>query len=173
MGSTTRKVLLRLLCIGLFLGAYATVWRSARAWIAAQGMAPLLTQIDTPRAETYTVSTEQARAVTIYAPKDTTPRADMAAPTGFLFVIGSVFLLAVYPTRPYWVYLGAYQWVLGGLMVAMLAIGIGWAEWGFQAYSFLAEDVYRGTSLGLPLVFAWLMSRTARPNQEPTREDAP
>jgi membrane protease YdiL (CAAX protease family) len=86
----------------------------------------------------------------------------MAAPTGVLFVIGSVFLLALYPTRPYWLYLGLYQWGLGGLMLGALAMGIGWAEWGFTVYDLLQADIYRGTSLGLPLVFAWLEARAER-----------
>ncbi|PSQ78521.1 MAG: hypothetical protein BRD33_01565, partial [Bacteroidetes bacterium QH_6_63_17] len=64
---------------------------------------------------------------------------------------------ALYPARPYWIYLGLYQW---GLMPGALAVGVDWAEWGFTVFDFLETDIYRGTSLGLPLLFAWLESRS-------------
>ncbi|MCS4157990.1 hypothetical protein [Salinibacter ruber] len=92
----------------------------------------------------------------------------MAAPTGILFVIGSIFLLALYPTRLYWVYLGLYQWLLGGLMLGALDIGVGWADWRFTLLDLLETDIYRGTSLGLPLLFAWLESRSENTESEPT-----
>ena len=38
--------------------------------------------------------------------------------------------------------------------LGLLAVGVGWADWGFRAYSFLAGDVHRGLSLGLSLMFA-------------------
>lgn len=65
------------------------------------------------------------------------------------------------PTRPYWVYLGLYQWALGALTLGLLAVGIGRADWGFTAYEFLSTDVYRGTSLGLPLLFVWTAACSA------------
>lgn len=77
-----------------------------------------------------------------------------------VFVIGSVFLFALYPTRSYRVYLGLYQWLLGGLMLGALAIGVGWVEWGFTVFDLLGTDIYRRTSLGLPLLFAWMESRS-------------
>ncbi|MBB4091137.1 hypothetical protein [Salinibacter ruber] len=130
-------------------------------------MAPLLAEVDTPRAQQYVVSGAPARALEIRPATGSTPVAGMAAPTGLLFVIGSVFLLALYPTRPYWVYLGLYRWLLGGLMLGALAIGIGWAEWGFTLFDLLETDIYRGTSLGLPLLFSWLESRSENTESEP------
>lgn len=158
--SIARTAAVRLLLIGLFLGAYVMVWRPARDWASAHVMAPLLAQVDTPRAQRYDVSGARARVVEIRPATETEPVADMAAPTGLLFVIGSVFLLALYPTRPYWVYLGLYQWLLGGLMLGLLAVGLGWADWGFTVYELLETDIYRGTSLGLPLVFVWMEARS-------------
>lgn len=155
-----RAIIVRVLLIGLFVGSYVTVWRPVRDWASAHVMAPLLAEVDTPRARQYTVSGERPRAIEIRSAPGSKSVADMAAPTGLLFVIGSVFLLALYPTRPYWLYLGLYQWGLGGFMLGALAIGIGWAEWGFTVYDLLATDIYRGTSLGLPLLFAWLESRS-------------
>ncbi|MCS4101386.1 hypothetical protein [Salinibacter ruber] len=64
-------------------------------------MAPLLAEIDTPRARQYVVDGAPARAIEIRPATDSNPVAGMAAPTGLLFVIGSVFLLALYPTRLY------------------------------------------------------------------------
>jgi len=155
-----RAVVVRVVLIGLFIGVYATVWRPVRDWASAHAMAPLLAEVDTPRPRQYVVDGAPPRALEIRPATGSTPVADMAAPTGVLFVIGSVFLLALYPTRPYWVYLGLYQWLLGGLMLGALAVGIGWAEWGFTVFDLLKTDIYRGTSLGLPLLFAWLESRS-------------
>lgn len=157
---TVRAIVVRVLIVGLFMGGYVTVWRPVRDWASAYVMAPLLAEVDTPRARQYAVSGERARAIEIRPAAGTDPVADMAAPTGLLFVIGSVFLLALYPTRLFWVYLGLYQWLLGGLMLGALAVGVGWAEWGFTVFDLLETDVYRGTSLGLPLLFAWLESRS-------------
>jgi hypothetical protein len=92
----------------------------------------------------------------------------MAAPTGVVFVVGSVFLLALYPTRLYGVHLGLYQWLLGGLMLGALAIGVGWADWGFTVFDLLEADIYRGTNLGLPLLVAWLESRFEHSESEPS-----
>ncbi|WP_251963103.1 hypothetical protein [Salinibacter ruber] len=153
-----RAVVVRVLIIGLFIGSYVTVWRPVWDWASAHVMAPLLAKVDTPRARQYVVSGEQARAIEIRPVAGTELVAGMAAPTGLLFVIGSVFLLALYPTRLYWVYLGLYQWLLGGLMLGALAVGVGWADWGFVLFDLLETDIYRGTSLGLPLLFAWLAS---------------
>ncbi len=168
MGSVARTVFLRLLMVGLFIGGYVTGWRPVRDWASGHVMAPLLAEVDTPRARQYVVSGAPARAVEIRPATGSTPVVGMAAPTGLLFVIGSVFLLALYPTRLYWVYLGLYQWLLGGLMLGALAIGIGWADWGFTVFDLLETDIYRGTSLGLPLLFAWLESRSEHSESEPT-----
>ncbi|PSQ99114.1 MAG: hypothetical protein BRD53_01530, partial [Bacteroidetes bacterium SW_7_64_58] len=86
---------------------------------------------------------------------------------------GSLFLLALFPAHPYWLYLAAYQWSLGAVMLGLLAVGVGWVDWGFQAYSFLAEDVYRGTSLGLPLVFAWWVRRSRTQGASAASDEAP
>ncbi|MCS4191603.1 hypothetical protein GGP51_003099 [Salinibacter ruber] len=155
-----RAVVVRVLIIGLFIGSYVTVWRPVRDWASAHVMAPLLAEVDTPRARQYAVSGERARAIEIRPVAGMELVAGMAAPTGLLFVIGSVFLLALYPTRLYWVYLGLYQWLLGGLMLGALAVGVGWADWGFVLFDLLETDIYRGTSLGLPLLFAWLASQS-------------
>lgn len=160
MRNVTRTVVFRLLLVGLFIGSYVTIWRPVRDWASAHVMVPLLAEVDTPRARQYVVSGEQARAIEIRPATGTDPGVGMAAPTGLIFVIGSVFLLALYPARLYWIYLGLYQWLLGGLMLGALAVGVGWADWGFLLFDLLETDIYRGTSLGLPLLFAWLESRS-------------
>ncbi|MCS3668086.1 hypothetical protein GGP77_002329 [Salinibacter ruber] len=162
-----RAVVVRVLIIGLFIGSYVTVWRPVRDWASAHVMAPLLAEVDTPRARQYAVSGERARAIEIRPVAGTELVAGMAAPTGLLFVIGSVFLLALYPTRLYWVYLGLYQWLLGGLMLGALAVGVGWTDWGFVLFDLLETDIYRGTSLGLPLLFAWLASHDTETESPP------
>lgn len=46
-------------------------------------------------------------------------------------------------------------------MLGLLAVGLGWADWGFTVFELVRTDVYRGTSLALPLVFLWLDARRA------------
>ena len=96
-----RAVVIRVVLIGLFIGAYVTVWRPVRDWTSAHVMAPLLAEVDTPRARQYVVSGAPARALEIRPATESMPVASMAAPTGILFVIGSIFLLALYPMRRY------------------------------------------------------------------------
>lgn len=161
MSPLARTVAIRILCIALFLAGYVTVWRPARNWASSHLMAPLLSQVDTPRSRQFEIHGDPPRAVEIHSPSASTPVATMATPTGLLFVIGSIFLLAVRPRRPYWLYLGAYQLLLGLAMLGLLAVGIGWADWGFTVFELVRTDIYRGTSLALPLVFLWLDSRRA------------
>lgn len=162
MSPLARTVAIRILCVGLFLAAYVTVWRPVRDWASSHVMAPVLSQVDTPRARQFEIHGDPPRAVEINSASTSAPVATMATPTGLLFVIGSVFLLAVRPRRLYWVYLGAYQLCLGVLMLALLAVGVGWGSWGFTVFELLRTDIYRGTSLALPLVFLWLDMRRGR-----------
>ncbi|MCS3705908.1 hypothetical protein GGP62_000882 [Salinibacter ruber] len=53
-------------------------------------------------------------------------------------------------------------------MLGALAIGIGWADWGFTVFDLLETDIYRGTSLGLPLLFTWLESQSENSESEPS-----
>lgn len=155
MSFSARDVWLRALLIGLFLAAYILAWRPVRDWTSHTIAGPLLTQIDTPRSQKYIVDAAPARAIEIRRSDTSSPVAGLAMPTGLLFAIGSVFLLVMRPARPYWIYLGAYQIFLGAVMLGLLGVGIGWANWGFTAYEVVSTDIYRGTSLGLPLVLIW------------------
>jgi len=160
MPASLRTVLARLLLIGLFLGAYALLWRPARAWLARHAMGPVLAQVETTRARQFDINTDLDRVVEVRHPSSEQPVAALVTPTGFLFVLGTTFLLALRPRRPYWLYLGLFQWLLGGLMLGSMAVGMGWTDWGFTAHAFIREMVYPGTSLALPLVFVWMSPRT-------------
>jgi len=73
-----RTVVIRVLIIGLFIGSYVTVWRPVRDWASAHVMAPLLAEVDTPRARQYVVSGERARAIETRPATGTDPVIGMA-----------------------------------------------------------------------------------------------
>ncbi|MCS4198126.1 hypothetical protein GGP46_002997 [Salinibacter ruber] len=84
----------------------------------------------------------------------------MNLPTGSIFVFAGMFLVAVRPHRPLWVYIALYQLGLGALMLVGLIIGIGWSELGFRVFHLLEGEFYQGTSFGLALLLVQMDSRT-------------
>jgi hypothetical protein len=76
----------------------------------------------------------------------------MHTPTGAFFVLAGMLLIALYPRHPYWLYVAAYQVGLSALMFGMLAVGVGWADWGFSVFQFLGGEFYQGTSLAVPFL---------------------
>ncbi len=159
-----RPVAVRALLVGLFVAGYVTAWRPARDWLSGHVVAPLLRQVDTPRAQQYTVDGAPDRAVAIRTDGRAGPVATFMTPAGALFVMGGALLLLLAPGRLYWLYLGLYQLLLGAGMLGALAVGLGWADGGFVVYDFLRGTVYPGTSLAAPLVAYALHAR---------RDDAP
>ena len=138
----------RALLVGVFVIAYLVAWRPVRSWVASDVMNPTLSRIETPRSGRYAVSV-QGRAVAVQK-VDAPGRVDvMKVPMGNFFVLAGMLLIALYPRHPYWLYLAGYQLGLSTLMFGMLAIGVGWADWGFAVFRFLDGEFYQGTSLAV------------------------
>lgn len=166
-----RPVAVRVLFVGLFLAGYVTAWRPARDWLSGHVVAPLLRQVDTPRAQPYTIDGTPERIVEIRRPGRSAPVATFMTPAGALFVVGGTLLLLLAPWHLYWLYLGLYQLLLGAGMLATLAVGVGWAEGGFVVYDFLRGTVYPGTSLAAPLVAYGLQARRDDASTDPASPD--
>lgn len=139
------------LFVALLLVAYVYAWRPARAWIASHGIYPALESIHTSRAERYQVKAEYL-SVRIYFPDDDRSPLGLRPTGGILFVLPAVMLLLLFPEKPYLVYLFAYHLILGACMIGAVAVGIGWAEWGFAVYRFLIGYFLKATSLAAPLL---------------------
>lgn len=141
----------RTFLVAVFVVVYLVAWRPVRSWVATDVMGPALSQIDTPRSERYVVRA-QGRAVAVQNVGSSDRVGVMKTPMGNFFVLAGMFLIALYPRHPYWLYVAAYQLGLGALMLGMLAMGVGWADWGFAVFKFLDGEFYQGTSLAVPFL---------------------
>ncbi len=145
-------VLIRATFVALFAGICLVLWRPVHDWAATHVVAPALSQVDTPRARQYSVVGE-GRDVAVY--RSSSDRvALLNLPTGGVFVFAGMFLIAVCPYRPLWLYVAAYQFGLSTLMIGALTIGIGWSEWGFRVFHLLEGEFYQGTSAGIAFLIA-------------------
>jgi hypothetical protein len=129
-------------------------------------MKPALSEIDTARSAHYSVST-RGRAVAVQRIDPSERLGVMKVPVGNFFVLAGMLLIALYPRHPYWLYLAGYQLGLSALMFGMLAIGMGWADWGFAVYQFLEGEFYQGTSLAVPFLLLRADGRALFPNIVP------
>ncbi|MCS3857813.1 hypothetical protein GGP89_001187 [Salinibacter ruber] len=141
----------RAFLVGLFVISYLIFFLPVRSWVASEVMKPILTEVDTQRSEQYSVDSF-GRGISVQRINRAGRGAKMETPIGGFFVLAGMFLIAIYPRHPYWLYVAAYQLGLGTLMFGMLVIGVGWAEWGFTVFWFLDGEFYRGTSLALPFL---------------------
>ncbi len=141
----------RTFLVGVFVILYLVFWRPVRGWIATDVMEPVLSQIDTPRSDRYSVRAG-ARVVVVQPIESSDRIGVMKTPTGNFFVLAGMFLIALYPSHPYWLYVAAYQLALSALMLGMLTVGVGWADWGFAVFQFLEGEFYQGTSLAIPFL---------------------
>ncbi|PSQ83438.1 MAG: hypothetical protein BRD30_12895 [Bacteroidetes bacterium QH_2_63_10] len=156
----------RALLVGVFVIAYLVLWRPVRSWVATDVMKPALSQIDTPRSDRHAISV-RGRAVVVQHVDSSERLGVMKVPMGNFFVLAGMMLIALYPCDPYWLYLAGYQLGLSALMFGMLAIGMGWADWGFAVYQFLEGEFYQGTSLAVPFLLLRADGRTLFPNVVP------
>ena len=157
----------------LLLVGYAAALRPARVWLAEAVALPLFAAVDTPRARTFHVVEAPGQATDVLAvPAGAMPEAARAAgttrwaaPGGVLFLLPGMFLLAVFPARPYWLYLLAYHVALGALALGAFVVGLGWFEPAFAVYTFARTYLAETVSLAVPLLL-WLAGR-AEPPQAP------
>ena len=89
-------------------------------------------------------------------------RAEWSAPVGVLFLLPALFLVFVFPTRPFWLVLLAYHLVVGAVSLAVFAVGLGWFEPAFRLYLFTRTYLTESVSLVVPLLL-YLAARGARP----------
>ena len=164
----------------LLLGAYVGGVRPAREWTAARVAAPLFRSIGTPRARAFTIvrpsdyvpgnqpeavfAVETARldagAAAGKAPPDVIREAVRegegvaywVAPVGVLFLLPALFLIFVFPTRPFWAVLLAYHLVVGAVSLAVFAVGLGWFAPAFSLYLFTRTYLTESVSLVVPLL---------------------
>lgn len=151
-------VAVRVALVGLLVAVYVVAWRPARDVLAERLVAPALQHVETERSRSFAVAAS-GRSVTIRRPGPPAPVLTLRVPAGILFVLSGALLLALYPTRPYWLYLWAYQMGLGAVSVGLLALGLAWTDGAFSAVRVLSGPFYMGTSLAAPLVAYGVRSR--------------
>lgn len=178
------------LAVLLFAG-YVFGMRPARWWAAEHVAHPLLQTISTERARSFEVVRIARRPDAVFAlpraalgavPADppaldaaldafvrTQDPPQWAAPVGVLFLLPGLFLIALFPDRPYWAWLLAYHVVLG--VVAFGAFALGLAAWApaFKLYTFARTYLAETVSLAVPL----LLALAARGSRRPARVSSP
>ncbi len=152
----------------LLLVVYLVALRPARLWVAEHVAYPLLTQVATPRADTFTLVRLARRPDAVFAvPRASLPpgadvdavvRATVppqwTAPVGVIFLLPAMFLAVAFPTRPYWLYLLAYHVVLGVVAFGVFAVGLGWWPPAFSVYTFARTYLAETVSFAVPLLLA-------------------
>ena len=157
------------------LAAYIGLVRPARLWTAEHVALPLFESIETPRAAQYVVARAPERPDAVYAiPRARAdgrdPRqlareggtAEWSAPVGVLFVLPAMFLVFVFPTRPFWLVLLGYHLIVGAVSLGVFAVGLGWFEPAFQLYLFTRTYLTESVSLVVPLLL-YLAAKGAGP----------
>ena len=181
-----RRRLLGVALAGLLLAGYAVALRPARLWAAEHVAYPLLQQVRTSRADAFSLVRLDRRPDAVFA----VPRAALppgadadavvraseppqwAAPVGVIFLLPAMFLIGVFPTRPYWAYLLAYHLVLGVVAFGVFALGLGWWPPAFGVYTFARTYLAETVSFVVPLLLALAArGRTPAGDPDPTRPD--
>ena len=150
----------------LLLVGYVTMLRPARLWTATHVVLPVLQQVRTDRADQVRLVQIARRPDAVFAiPRGVHPSNDdayiraeeppqWAAPVGVIFLLPALFLIGLFPARPYWAYLLAYHVVLGVVALGVFAIGLGWWAPAFKAYTFARTYMAETVSLVVPLLLA-------------------
>ena len=107
------------------------------------------TSISTERAASYNMNLSGDGLSVSVSPTDSDlPSGGLRAPAGILFLGPAVLLALFFPRRPFWLYFLSLHLVLGALELGAVALGVGWADWGFVVQRFLHVYVLKGVSLG-------------------------
>ena len=149
------------------LAAYVGALKPARLWVAEHVAYPAFASIDTPRARTLTVARTPGRPDAVWAyptalaagrdaqtvvTQDRDAVAEWAAPVGVIFLLPALLLVAVYPTRPFWLWLLGYHLALGVASAFVYALGVGYVEAAFAVYTFSRTYLAEAVSLVVPLL---------------------
>lgn len=161
------------------LAAYVGVIRPVREAVAQNVAYPIFAAVDTPRAQGFDVVQPGRRPEAVFVvPAGTDPEDHpivWAAPAGVIFLLPAMFLLATFPTRPYWLYHLAYHAVLGLGTIVLYALGIGWIPAAFDVHQFARTYVSEGVSLTIPLLLylAGKADQIRREDAAPTPQPDP
>ena len=139
----------------LLLVAYIIAIRPVREGVAQHIAYPIFAAIDTPRSSQFDVVQPASRGEAVFVLPAGVAEAEpiaWSAPAGVIFLLPAMFLLAAFPTRPYWLYLLGYHLVLGLTTVVFFALGIGWLPAAFDLHQFARTYVSEGISLTIPLL---------------------
>jgi len=154
-----RDLGIRLALASVLIGAYFVAWRPVRVWLAHHAMGPALEFVAAAQDTGVSVSTAE-RIVAVQGPAGS-PSARMFAPAGASFLGPGAVLLFLFPWRPYWLYLWAYQMGLGVLLLGLLALFVGGMPGVLPGYRLLSGPFYLGTSLAAPFLAYWMEAETA------------
>lgn len=138
------------------LAGYLVVLRPVREVVAQQVAYPIFASIHTSRSAQFDVVQPGRRAEAVFVlprgAETDDERVVWAAPAGVIFLLPAMFLIAAFPTRPYWLYLLVYHLVLGMSTIVLFALGIGWIPAAFEVHQFARTYVSEGVSLTIPLL---------------------
>ena len=140
-----------------FLALYFGAWQPVRVWLAQSVASPALASVHTDRSGRFTLDAgRHPRSVYVLDANDPAgeARAVFHAPAGRAFLIAALALIALFPFRPYWLYLWGLHLALGALSFVALLAGIGWTDAGLVLHTFLDRYVTLAVSMAAPLV-AW------------------
>lgn len=151
---------------GLLAVVYLTALRPARVALATHVAAPAFEAIETEGSDRYIVEPSPRGGADVYVvPVDAETdderqagTAVWASPLGALFVVPAMFLVAVFPDRPYWLYLMGYHLVVGVVASLVFAVGLSVFEPAFALYTFSRTYLTETVSLVVPLLL-WLAGR--------------
>lgn len=164
-----------LVLAGLLLVGYIGVLRPVRELVAQHVAFPIFASVDTERSTQFDVVQPNRRAEAVFvlpAGADTDDeRVVWAAPAGVIFLLPAMFLVAAFPTRPYWLYLLGYHLVLGVGTIVLFALGIGWIPAAFDLHQFARTYVSEGVSLTVPLLL-FLAGKADQIRREDANDDA-
>jgi hypothetical protein len=163
------------LLFAILLGmAYFQVVRPVRYFVAEHVAYPALQAVETQRAEAYTLLRIDRRPAAVWAlprslaptPPQTDAEADAlvreheaaaaqwVSPVGVMFIMPALFLIALFPSRPYWLWLLGYHVVIGVGGFVVFAVGLAWLEPAFKVYLFSRTYLTESISLAVPLLIA-------------------
>lgn len=153
------------------LVGYLSVIRPVRDWSASHIASPVFEAIDTPRSRSLQLVQTPQRPEAIFALpvevvdvseiQERVRQPDVAqwvAPAGILFLLPAMFLIAVFPLRPFWLYLLGYHLVVGVVSFGVFALGVAYLDAAFEVYRFSRTYLTEAVSLGVPALI-WLRAR--------------